>query len=272
MVQFSQIKLIVLNTLQKEIRNKTIMLLMLFTVVTVIAAFVLVYTLLQDQTMEQMAQMLGYGISHFFVSLLGAWTLFISLLLGGHLVRSDIQENVLGQLMALPIKRSEYLAARLIGGWTIIMGFYLFTGLLIFILFSTVSEQFVPITSFLSSFLSMGMMVLVTLLLSVFLSFYFPGVFSLMASVILLLVILGSNNYFAQKDIFQVFGEGDGLGIFFSFFYYLFPRIGDINRLNTVVLSDLEVTQGVLPLVGHSLTAFALLFFVLTFLFKRKDL
>lgn len=272
MLQFSQIRLIALNTLQKEMRNKTIMFLMLFTVVTIIAAFILVYTLLQDQTMEQMAQMLGYGISHFFIGLLGAWTLFISLLLGGHLVRSDMQEKVLNQLLALPIKRSEYLAARLIGGWLIIMGFYLFTGLLIFILFSTVSEQFVPLSAFFSSLLSMGTMVMATLLISIFISFYFPSIFSLVASIILLFIILASNNYFSQRDISDVLAQGDGLGLFLSFFYYCFPRIGEINRLNTSVLSNLEVSEKILPIAGHSLAAFVLVFLTLTFLFKRKDL
>lgn len=272
MIQFSQIQLILTNTLQKELRNKTIMFLMLFTLITVIASFVLVYTLLQDQTMEQMAQMLGYGISHFFIGLLGAWTLFISLLLGGHLVRSDLQENVLGQLLALPIKRSEYMAARLLGGWLIIMGFYLFTGLLIFILFSTVSEQFVPVSSFLSSLLTMGMMVMASLLISVFISFYFPGIFSLIASLILLFIILASNNYFLQKDILTVLSELNGLGIFFAFFFYLFPRIGQINLLNTTILSNAESTQALMPLLAHSLGSFVLVFILLTFLFKRKDL
>jgi ABC-type transport system involved in multi-copper enzyme maturation permease subunit len=222
--------------------------------------------------MEQMAQMFGYGISNFFVGFLGVWTLFISLLLGGHLVRSDIQENVLGQILALPVKRSEYLAARLIGGWLIIMGFYLFTGLLIFVIFSTVSEQFVPVTAFLTSLVSMGMMVFVALLVSVFISFYFPGVFSLVASVILIFVILASNNYFSQRDILEVFSKGDGLGIFFGIFYSLFPRIGELSRWNTSILSNVELSQSHLPLVGHSLVSYLIIFLLLNILFKRKDL
>lgn len=272
MIQFSQIQLIVVNTLQKELRNKTIILLMLFTLIAIIASFALVYSLLQDQTMEQMAEMMGYGISQFFIGVLGSWTLFISLLLGGHLVRSDLQENVLGQLLALPVKRSEYLAARLIGGWIIIMGFYLFTGFLVFILFSSVSEQFVPVSSFLSSLLSIGMMVMATLILSVFVSFYFPGVFSLVASIIILLIVMASNNYLSQKEIADVLSGPDGLGLFFAFFYYLFPRIGDLGRLNTALLSDVEITQNIFPLVAHSLGAFVLVFFVLAILFKCKDL
>ena len=112
------------NTLQKEFRNKTLMFLLVFTlgvilVVTALFRFLYDYT----EGNQGQAMLTGFVGDPFvvFYYIISIWNAVLAIVLGVNCIKSDERCSVMPQLLSLPIKRSDYLIARIVGSWIIII-------------------------------------------------------------------------------------------------------------------------------------------------------
>lgn len=271
MISFNHLSLLTINTIQKEVRNKTILFLFVFTLIVIIMSYSLVNLFFQQVAQEDMLSGLGLGMSSIFLSVLGMWTSLIALLVGANVLRSDMDEKVLPQILALPITRTEFLLSRLIGSWLIVMVFYLLSAFIITVLFQFVSRDFANIEYFLISLGPLSISVFVVLWVSMFFSQYFPKIFALLTSTFALGFIQFSNTYFLRNEVSKVFAEGNILGMILSLFYFIFPRTGDWARVNSAWANNVEVSISVSTLLLHTAFSSLIIFILFAWIFKRRD-
>lgn len=272
MISAKNISLMVQNTIQKEIRNKTILFLFIFTIIVLLLAYSLINILFSQIADETMLSNFGLGMPAIFITILSLWSSMIALLVGVNVIRSDMDDKVLPQLLALPLTRLEYMLSRLIGSWIIVMSFYFLCTLFTYFLFFLIAREFTSFALVLKSLPALSINILVVLWISMFFSQYFPKVFALVSTSFTLFLIRFSNSYLGQKDIAEMYKEVDVVGIVLSFFYFLFPRMGEWAQVNSMLLSGKEVVVDWLALGIHTLLSVMVIFLGVFHLFRRKDL
>lgn len=271
MISFNHLSLLIMNTIQKEIRNKTILFLFVFTLIVIFMSYSLVNLFFQQVAQEDMLSGLGLGMSSIFISVLGAWTSLVALLVGANVLRSDMDEKVLPQILALPVTRTEYLLSRLIGSWLIVMVFYLLSASMITILFQFVSRDFANFQYFIISIGPLSVSVFVVIWVSMFFSQYFPKIFALLTTTFALGFIQFSNTYFLRNEVSKVFAEGNILGMILSVFYFIFPRTGEWARVNSAWANNTEITFSLPELMIHTAVSSLIIFILSAWVFKKRD-
>src|SRR5690606_31893704 len=119
-------QLLIWNTIQKEVRSKTFFLVVALTFGILILSFALMSALSDNLKIENNVDIFGAGqLLWVYYSFINAWSIFLGLMFGLGCIRSDISSQVIGQLLALPIKRSTYITSRVLGSWALV-AFYQF--------------------------------------------------------------------------------------------------------------------------------------------------
>lgn len=272
MISFQNISLLAKNTIQKEVRNKTILFLFVFTIIVLLLAYSLINILFSQVADETMLTNFGLGMPSLFISVLSLWTSMIALLVGVNVIRSDMDDKVLPQLLALPITRLEYMIARLFGSWIIVMSFYLLCMLFTYFLFFLISREFTSVVLLFKSLPALSVNIFIILWVSMFFSQYFPKLFALVSTSFTLFIVRFSNGYFSQKEVLEVYKEGDILGSLLSVFYFLFPRMGQWAEVNSLLITGKEISVSMWPLALHTTFSSILIFLLAFWLFKKKDI
>ena len=124
-MNLSVISLIFKNTFQKEWRSKTLLFLLIITVIMIsLAGVVLSYfkeNVLTEMPMEGLAQQ-SLGI---FFWIINIWSYLVATFVGVSTVRSDQDGGVMAQMLSFPISRAEYLIGRISGAYAIVTGYYI---------------------------------------------------------------------------------------------------------------------------------------------------
>lgn len=117
-------RLLIWNTIQKELRSKTFFMVVFLTFVMLAVSFGIMQAV--SEYLKGESKLAFVSSTHFlwiYYSFINAWSIFLGLMFGLGCVRSDVNSQVVGQLLALPISRSTYILARVLGSW-ILVGFY----------------------------------------------------------------------------------------------------------------------------------------------------
>jgi ABC-type transport system involved in multi-copper enzyme maturation permease subunit len=274
----SAVKAIFVNTIQRELRNKTVLTLSILTLLALIGTFQFLSGMMsgfidEGQNIDETISLFSPNLNTFrvFLSLLATWTSLIAIMLGANLIRSDEDEMVLHQLLALPIRRSNYLLARVMGACTMTLGLYLTAGLVIIFYLGLKSGTLFGVPILLTTLWPMFLMIIGLLLISSFYSLFLPKIVTLVLSLMTMIFISQATNPYYDKNFFSVFmGEGVWIklqGLFFA----LLPPVAAIGRNNSAILND-ELSLSVLLITSaHAFLGFIISFLVLNWFFKRRD-
>lgn len=114
-------KLLIWNTIQKEIRSKSFFLVVALTFSILGISYAIMQTAREYLQVESNIEIIGVSqLLWVYFAFINAWSIFLGLMFGLGCVRSDVSSNVIGQLLALPISRSSYLVARVLGSWVLV--------------------------------------------------------------------------------------------------------------------------------------------------------
>lgn len=135
-------KLLIWNTIQKEVRSKSFFMAVILTIAMLGISYAIMQAFREEIQVEGNIELFGVGqLLWVYYAFINAWSIFLGLMFGLGCVRSDINSQVIGQLLALPIKRSEYLGARVLGSWFLVIFYQLLSFAMTGILFgSNLSE------------------------------------------------------------------------------------------------------------------------------------
>ncbi len=269
------VKVLIGNTLQKELRSKTLFFLLVFTlgvIFLVSAAFKFMFDFSEADTGKQMISgFLGEPFTIFYY-VISVWNGILAIILGVNCIRSDERCSVLPQLLALPIKRFDYLFARIMGSWMIILGYYIFSlclgGAIFFITLKTFT--FNP-SVFLSLFFSSFSMLFI-IIMSAFLSLHMPKLMAFIGALFVNSFISLSNAHFIKYSFAESLEGLNFLKVLGLFFYWLFPRVGNVNDFASTMMTGNEFAGNALVLYGHFSVTLAVFVLIFLYFFKKKEI
>jgi hypothetical protein len=207
-----------------------------------------------------------------FYSFISFFSGLIGLMLGTACIRSDEASNVLQLLLALPLRRSEYLLSRVVGTWLIVICFYIISLGTAFLLFAVSGDKFSHIGPLFSSMIITLVlvplpMIMIGQLLSLFLSQTFATMLGLSLTFLLVYCNIHHVSDTFVTGMVSVHSVWDG---FVWLVHLIFPRIGVLGKTAQEILMEKPLTVS-LPLeIFHYIFSCGLLFFITLGLFKRK--
>ena len=267
-----QIKALILNTITKEYRNKAIMFFMviIFTVISLA-------NVLMNFVYENFLQSGGGQAVIGDKSLLVLFTIvsfimtIISTVLGLSCIKSDFESTSINQILSFPIKRIEYVGARIFGSWLIAVFAFVISILFTAFLISSKGSLnlFTPQLFLAIMTASLNMLTIITI--AACMSLFIPKIFAFVFTFIFRYLI-SSSNFAYSMDSFQNAEPYSFSKIFAGFFHFLFPRIQPMDGLTHSLLAGVSFDFSVVALFGHYFVTYIFLFFFLNWLISRRDI
>ena len=267
-----------MDTLRKEYRSKTLLVLFVFTILVVVVSRSLLDFISsasqEGGTTGMAAQGLGLFSLNIFYTFIDMWSVLVASIIGVNTLKTDLDHKVGIQLLSFPIRRKTYLFSRLLGSWFIVSCYYIFSLLFAGALFSLSSETFLVGGQFLVALLNSSLIVLSTLIFAMAFSMVLPRFMALIANFMFMGLISLSNGAFLQKSLREaVAGLDLGSGLLYIV-YWIFPRYANLNSFTNRVLFDSKSLDmgNYLFTVGHFLLFAFLWAWIFSYFFERRDL
>jgi ABC-type transport system involved in multi-copper enzyme maturation permease subunit len=270
----SQFKTVYLNTFQKEIRNKSIIFLLVLTIliIFIINSIFGFFTGVLEGSSLPTEGAIGKLPLNVFYTFLESWSVLVAVALGVSIVNSDEENNVMPQLLSFPIKRWEYLLARILAGWSIVVLYYLFSISFAQFLFYTSSKVFLASEQIIFAVVNSCLIVLPAIFLSVFFTLVTTKIMAFILTFISTAIISWANFSVGSLSFTEIIEKLDASTAFAATVHYLFPRVGVLNSFTNQILQGKDLSFGLYTMTYiHYFGTAALFFLFISFVFKRKD-
>ncbi|OFZ23186.1 MAG: hypothetical protein A2202_02960 [Bdellovibrionales bacterium RIFOXYA1_FULL_36_14] len=260
-------KALLINTFQKEIRNKTLVFLFVLSIFLILLINQISVFFVSNPAMNEGFQWSNTKMS-FLYEIISAWGSMLGFILGVSTIKSDMDYGVSQQIVAFPVKPPLYLACRLVGTWLIVNFYYIVTLLLALLVFALSGDQLAFSYKIFLSFGVFSLKILICITLAALLSIHFTKVIAFVSSIIIFMVMNVSNAHFAKGFAWNELGIFSTLGLIV---HWILPRIDTISGLSKNLLMDKNTFTFSFLEGGHLVLSYAFLFWVTYFSLKSKD-
>lgn len=265
--------LLIVNTIQKEYRSKLILSMGILTLFVLVVENIILNHFPVDVFMFEIdpnAVNPAEKKLAIFYSIITIWSSFLAALVGINTVRSDIEFKVLPQILSLPVSRLEYLMARVIGGWLMVVGYYVASIAAAILYFNTRSGPLSPTLDMTFHLLVTSAILLVYILTGLLFSLYLSRIMSFLSVVILFLMSSLANRYYTLQDLSNFSFSNLDLYSFLGLILHLFlPRVEHLKLWADSFAEGVPLPIDPGFLVIHYFLSIAFLFW-LTYIFFRK--
>lgn len=266
-------KMIFTNTLSKEYRNKSLLFLMIITVCFLFGlnSFVThIYNNFIDN--NSLGGVIGdktmIGLFYF----INFWASFLGVLLGVNCIKSDFESGVISQILSFPIKRSHYFLARILGTWFMVNLYFIFSLGLALVLLSFSSKTIIFSAPMITAFFMSNLNILAAIFFGSVMSLFLPKLFSFISVIVLSSLISMANGMVNSDGVTSFVTELSIYKVAGLFLHYTFPRMGDLNSIIGTALLGTQSTISIPVTLAHFAFTFVLLYGVVQFFFKRKEI
>lgn len=270
-------KTLIKNTIEKEIRNKSVIFLFVLTLVVMYLGGVLTNSLQNEIKESGLTSYLTNTSMTVVIWVIGLSAKFVAALISANIFRSDLESGVISQLLALPIRRSSYVLNRMLGG-ALLSFLYLVIILIIGMIILSSNNLLpaggdIPIFGIIGSLIPHFIQIVIIMFVSCFFSLFFNKIGTLMVTLFYVLASIGTFIYI-QNDHSIVTGLNMS-SIFSVIFYVLLPRIGEVSNMSDMLTMGtqfsgdilLNILYGVLHLIA-TLTVWG---FIFNYIFKKRS-
>lgn len=271
-MNINSIWLVILNTIQKEWRSKTLIFLFFITILaTFLSASLLSFfksNILTELPMEGLAE----NSLRVYFWIINLWSFLVATFVGVSTVRSDLEGGVMSQMLSFPISRFEYLVGRLKGAYFIVTGYYFISLVMGIISTSLVMGDFVVKPSLIIGAIITSLSNAVVLTTAILFGLYFSRIQAFILNIFFTLFVIASNGYFSGTTYEAALKD---LGFFTGIYMFLntfFPRLSLMGDLGKSFIMDFEFKYNYGVELPHFIVTFALLFVVIHLIFKRKQI
>lgn len=272
-MNFRNFKMIFFNTINKEYRNKGLLFLTIITIAFLLglnAFFSYVYQNFVDNS--SLGGVIGdktmIGLFYF----VNFWASFLGVLLGVNCIRSDFESGVVSQILSFPIKRSEYFLARVLGTWSMVNLYFIFSLILALALLSLSSKVLIFSTPMIYAFLLSNLNILAAILFGATVSLFLPKLFSFISVIILSALISMSNSMVNSSGVEAFIKDLNLYKVVGLVLHYTFPRMGDFNTIIGSFLLGRTNTISIGLTLGHFAFSFLALYAIVQFFFNKKEI
>lgn len=273
-INTDKVKHLTINTVYKEYRNKTLIILMIGTIFLLYAIHTLLSYFHSDfEGGKNYLDILNTGnlkLNAFYL-IISSWNGLLSLSLGLSAVKSDQSSNVLQQILAFPISKADYLISRIAGTWFLVMGYYLLSMLAATLLFVISGDQFTTLIPLVKSLFVTCLVPIPLIMLSILASFFLSKIWAFASSMIFTLFVSYAGQVYSGLTFKEATGEIKGVMDFLSYVsYILFPRVGVMGKISQEFFQEKTLTMNPYTEIIHFGLTTTILFFVLKYIFKKR--
>lgn len=284
---WNKIKALIVNTLIKEFHHKTLLFLMVLTVLIMVLTHKILNMI--SVPLEQLSINIPGLVEKkmtAFYTIISVWNSFLALFMGVQTVKSDFENKTIDQILCLPINRLTYMVTRLLGTWLIIMIYYSVSLILAFMMFTIgnlsfdqMGELMAMLGRYLLSLLTNGFTFMVLITVGILFSLYLSKFVSFVLSMFLASLITFSNLYVSSltnppADAALLTPPAEFTwtqGLAYTV-HYVFPRLGKMNELTTAILQKSQISFNIPLHLTHFVFTYFLLGALLIYLFQKKDI
>lgn len=260
-------KLLIWNTVQKEVRSKTFFMAVFLTISVLGLSYALMQAFKDQIQVDSNVELLGAGqLLWVYYAFINAWSVFLGLMFGLGSMRSDVSTQVIGQLLALPISRSSYLLARVFGSWALVVFYQVLSFALTAMLFgSSLGDVkmsalvLAPVVSFIPS--------LAAVILGLFVSLWLGKASGLIATGIAAIGGSSARAYFSSAT--DVWGNLSILKIVGIILWIVIPRFAAPHSIIHVVADMPEAKIAWIDMAQFSISS-AFLLLATTWIFGKR--
>jgi len=258
------------NTIQKEIRSRTLLVMFVITILIMFFVNAGLDLIIENFEGKNVIDLTSQKVVVFYF-IISSWTVLLSVLFGIDCIKSDIEGQVIPLLLSGPIARWQFLVARLSGAFLIVFSYYVISFTMAIIFFKISGNPLAPISNMLAALGATGVVILGVITLAAFISIFSNKLVAFIISMIAYLVMATANTYLAGSGIsqmFQNFGLFKGISLVF---YWLLPHLGLWNSMSTNLIMGKEIELSLFPELLHFGVSFTLLFAVFALAFKKQE-
>jgi len=267
------IKTLFFNTLQKEVRNKSLIFLMGLTIAGLVLVTLGINFVSKSLLTDQGGAIFGNRSFDVILIFINLWSTFICAFLASGCVRSDIDSKVISQLLSYPIKRWEYLFSRIFGISVIVFSYYLLTYIVALILFSASAGELVGGPNLIGALAVHYFKILAVSSWAILFSLNLSRLVSFVSSLVAMFLISLANTSVKGISWSDLIGEFNIFTFLAKVIDLIFPRVGHLAEVSNNILLGKEISSDFLVSgVGHYLITFPLLCFIIYFIFRKKEI
>jgi ABC-type transport system involved in multi-copper enzyme maturation permease subunit len=274
------------NTFQKEWRNRGFLVLALLTVLFILVlneGVHAVVTWISSKSGTMMVSdfdKLVRGQLYAFYLIISVWSGLLGALIGVNAVRTDYESRVISQILSFPLHKRDYLAARVLGAWLLVVLYYVSALLIALLYFSmrngTMAFEWAIVVRL--AFTSMS--VLVYVLLGVMFSLLLPKILGFVLSAMVGFFAFIADWVIGGKPLGDLFNQLGFFKVIGLAFYLLFPHVGNVGGIADQVLGikaegplaeALPATFNLWFEAGHFLLTTALLALLTWTVFRKSN-
>lgn len=264
--------LLIKNTVLNEMRSKIFLSLVALTFIF----FVLIYFLIEHISIEfggvGAMGMLGAYVPVIVMNIAGWWSIFLAVLLSLGPVRQDERSQVMGQILALPLSRAQYLIARMSGVYLTSLFYYFLSCLLgISVLLLKVPDLDLQL-AYIAKMGSDSLFILFYIVPAFLLSLLLPRMIALLSAFFGMIILTAATSSFSEmafSDYFKDIGPQKGLALLM---YFLFPHFNALGLIGQNFILEENLDWGnILLHLGHGVGSIVLLFFICVKIFSKRN-
>jgi ABC-type transport system involved in multi-copper enzyme maturation permease subunit len=224
-------------------------------------------------------QMAGAGMElgslplNLFYTLIDFFSTVIAIIIGVNSLKSDEENGVNIQLLSFPVKRWEYLVARVLGSWTIVVSYYVYSIILAAVLFSISSRDFMMGFQIFFGLVNTSLIILPTIIIAIFFSFFLPKLFAFFFSLFFMGFVSYANVTFSSMK-YTEFMDKISIMKIIAFPVHLFlPRTGVLSSSTNAILYNPEepISAMYYGNLAHYCVSIVILTAIVAWFLKRKD-
>ncbi len=266
------IKMFLKNTIQKEWRSRTLLFLLIVTVVLVILASMgLAYfknEVLNSSPLEGLAK----STLGFFFWGMNIWSYLIATFIGVSCVRSDLETGTISQMLTFPVTRMEYFLGRLFGSYVIVTGYYFLSMGICVAGVSLAIGEFIFGPELFLGILITSLSNLVVIALAMFIGFYMGTLQTFILNFILTFIVGFSNSFFIERGFVEGLKEPTFLKALAALFHVFLPHFSHWENWGKSFILGNEYKFDAVMEVPHFIVTCLLLGTIILWRFKRKEI
>jgi ABC-type transport system involved in multi-copper enzyme maturation permease subunit len=268
----TQYKALIIDTILKEIRSKTLIFIFVATTLAIILGHLVLSMVNANMAgADQGLGLAGINILSINFRILNSISFIIAAVFGVSVFRSDFENNIIYQYLAFPISRTEYFFIRVLGTWLLVLAYYAYAYILSTVLFSLAFKKVVLTSGHVYSFFILALYLLLVIFISIFFSLLMNKMSALFITFISCITAAAGYNYFSKlafKEYFMDMGSFKMIGLIF---YLFFPRITFLDSQSSILLLGEATTVNLWEQIIHLVVISGVYVFLASYFIKRKD-
>lgn len=267
----AQYKALIIDTVLKEIRSKTLIFIFVATTLSILIANMVIGAISTQMGGDQAMSLTGVDILSVNFRVINSINFIVAAIFGVSVFRSDFENNIIYQYLSFPISRIEYFFVRVLGTWLLVLAYYAYSYILSAVLFSYTFKKIVFSAAHFYSFLILSVYLLLIIFMSIFFSLLMNKIGALFATFVSAIAAAAAYASLSTLESSELFMNMSGFKAIGLIFYFLFPRMSFLDSVSASLLNGVPLTVNVWYQLLHLVVISGVYVWLASYFVKKKD-